>query len=77
MLKLDEIQARAKNTLYVNPNPEKIGIDNYLNGQDVGLLIRAVRQLGAKVNYNGKWYYKSADLTMQPVDPDVLELLSE
>ncbi len=87
---LDEIEARAKNTLYVNPNPEKIGRTNYLNGQDVDLLIRAVRQwmelaearrgerAFAKLTVYNKENWKKASARLSAavlLDPDVLGLL--
>jgi len=42
---LDELRAKAHNTLYVNPNPDKN--DAYLTEADIDLLIRAVEQFGA------------------------------
>ena len=78
MNKLDEIEAKAGNTLYINPSLETFGLDSYLNGQDVNLLIRAVRQLGAVVSATEEF---PLDLVrrkaLDAVDPDVLALLEE
>ena len=73
MTTLKEIKRLAKNTLYVNPNPEKIGKDDYLAGKDVGLLVRAVGQLRA-------FAFKDGALLLTAktrLDPDVLELLDD
>ena len=66
MSKLDEIQARAKNAMYVGI------VDNYLCGQDVALLIRAVRQFSnLSVHMTGR----AKALKEGLLDPDVLELI--
>ena len=78
MTTLNEIEARAKQlwTSYLSG-----GTDNELAEHDVELLIRAVRQLGAReealaINFDSN-YVLGAIEKRTPIDDDVLALLEE
>ena len=66
MNKLDEIEAKANNTLYVK---EIFESDSYLNGPDVSLLIRAVRQL-SKERRAFQSLFEAVDDIMPPSGSD-------
>ena len=73
MTTLKEIEAKANNTLYIK---EIFELDSYLNGQDVNLLIRAVRQLG-DIAEREDWPSYWTGSEWRSIDPDVLALLEE
>ena len=65
MNKLDEIEARYSNEGII----ETIQI-----ADDLGLLVRAVRQLGESYM---SWYSSRPDLAVERLDPDILKLIEK
>jgi len=76
MMTLSEIEERAtKGWSRRVPLTLSWEIDQVQQNVDVMLLIRAVRQLGARVKYAETFYIDSGE--WKPIDPDVLALLEE